>query len=179
MHVCICCVERMLCLIAMRCFRLVLHHVGGSGFHKTRLETIKMCSKQGNHVHDKGSGWSCSWHIGWSALSPDHAGDPWHDGHSEDGHARDHWPWPQLWITIPSLTAVTIILQCYMSITTVTTNFSKLHGHHNCDSQGLGEDHPQGRSRPIITAVILHGRLITIVITPLGAPKFYFSKLIP
>ena len=41
MHVCICYVECMLCLFAKKCFRLVLHHVGGSGFHKTRLGIIK------------------------------------------------------------------------------------------------------------------------------------------
>ena len=45
MHVCIGYVRCMLCFFAKKCFRLVLHHVGGLGFHKTRLRIIKICFK--------------------------------------------------------------------------------------------------------------------------------------
>ena len=37
MHVSIGYNECVLCLFAKKRFRLILHHVGGSGFHKTRL----------------------------------------------------------------------------------------------------------------------------------------------
>ena len=64
MHVSICYVECMMCLFTKKCFRLVLHHVGGLGFHKTRLGIIKTCLKWEKHAHGRGSGRSCLWYTG-------------------------------------------------------------------------------------------------------------------
>ena len=58
MHVCICYARCLLRLFSKKCFRLVLHHVGGSGFHKARLGIVKICFKQEKHAHDRGSGQS-------------------------------------------------------------------------------------------------------------------------
>ena len=54
MYVSICYVECMLFLCAILCSRLVLHHVGGSGFHKTKLGIVKTCFKQEKQAHDRG-----------------------------------------------------------------------------------------------------------------------------
>ena len=53
-YVCICYVECILCLIAKRCSRFFLHHIGGLGFHKTGLGIVKTCLKQEKHAHGKG-----------------------------------------------------------------------------------------------------------------------------
>ena len=53
LHVSIGYYKHMLCLLACKCSRLILHHVGGSGFHKLGSGSLQNMFKRRKLAHDR------------------------------------------------------------------------------------------------------------------------------